>query len=88
MAHPQFRRVERQARRMHDMMDRLEVDPGKLARLRQGEAYAEARTRCLDCVDADKCLRWLETFDLSPDRPDFCPNIELFETCLTGPKAP
>ena len=37
------RRVERQATRMHEMMDRLNVDEAALARTRQGGVYAEAR---------------------------------------------
>ena len=35
------RRVERQARRMHDMMDRLDVDRTALVRARQGHDYVE-----------------------------------------------
>jgi hypothetical protein len=49
------RRVERQATRMHEIMDRLNVDQAKLARARQGEVYAEARARCLTCGTSDKC---------------------------------
>jgi hypothetical protein len=37
------RRVERQATRMHEVMERLDVDAAALARVRQGQAYAEAR---------------------------------------------
>ena len=43
------RRVERQATRMHEVMERLDVDAAALARVRQGQAYAEARARCLTC---------------------------------------
>ena len=39
---PTSRRVERRARRMHEMMKRLNVDTGALARLRRSDAYAEA----------------------------------------------
>ena len=74
-----FRRVERQARRMHEMMDRIGVDAGKLVRLNEGRAYAEARTRCLDCCRTQTCLFWLEKPELAADRPEFCPNFELFE---------
>jgi hypothetical protein len=38
------RRVERQARRMHDMMNRLNVDRAALVGSRQDQDYAEART--------------------------------------------
>jgi hypothetical protein len=78
---PMFRRVERQARRMHDMMERLDVDPVALARLRHGNAYAEARTRCLFCGTSDKCLRWLDDPEPLRTRPEFCPNLSLFESC-------
>ena len=57
---PMFHRVERRAARMHEMMTRLRVDPGKLARLRRGDAYAEARARCLSCRMSETCLRWLD----------------------------
>lgn len=78
---PMYRRVERQAVRMHEMMDRLDVDPAALARLGQGEAYAEARARCLFCKSADECLRWLER-RTPPNNPRlFCPSLPLFEAC-------
>ena len=78
---PKFRRVERRARRLHEMIERLDVDPVVLARLRQGEAYTEARTRCLLCGTSDKCLRWLEQEGTASKRPDFCPNLALLEAC-------
>jgi len=86
MSYPRFRRVERQARRMHEMMDRLGVDAGRLVRLDQGDAYAEARIRCLDCRETETCLRWLEAFDGSAERPEFCPNIEIFDACAAAVK--
>ena len=73
------RRVERQATRLHDMMDRLNVDGAALVRARQGEAYADARTRCLMCGTSDKCLRWLDREPASVEPPAFCPNLRLFE---------
>jgi hypothetical protein len=78
------RRVERQAVRMHEIMERLGVDPVALARLQQGQCYAEARARCLFCKSADTCLRWLESEATSPDVPDFCPNLPLFEASRTA----
>ncbi len=82
MKHPKFRLVERQARRMHELMDRLKVDAGKLVRLEDGAAYARARTRCLDCDKTENCLKWLEALeDTAAQRPDFCANLELFESC-------
>ena len=60
MYRPMFRRVERQATRFHEMMDRLDVDPSALVRVPGGDAYAEARSRCLFCGTTDKCLRCLD----------------------------
>lgn len=81
MGWPMFRRVERRAHRMHAMMERLDVDPVALARLRQGDAYAEARTCCLFCGTSDRCLRWLDDPVAPGERPEFCPNLPLFEAC-------
>lgn len=78
---PMYRRVERQAARMHEMMDRLGVDARALARLRQGEAYSEARTRCLFCEHADMCLTWLASDARRETAASFCPNVPLFEAC-------
>jgi len=73
------RRVERQALRMHDMMDRLDVDRAALIRARQGQEYAEARSRCLGCGTSEKCLKWLDKQPPTDDTPAFCPNLRLFE---------
>lgn len=77
-----FLRVERRARRMHEVMARLEVDPGRLVRLRGGDAYAEARARYLFCGTSDKCLRWLDQRRSQAAGPGFCPNLSLFEACI------
>lgn len=79
MGWPMFRHVEQQATRMHDMMDQLDVKGIDLARVCNGEAYAEARTKCLDCHNTHECLAWLQS--KAPDKvdPDFCPNYPLFE---------
>ena len=70
--------VERQAVRMHQMMRRLDVDPGTLIRVGRGEAYGEARKRCLACTATGDCLRWLDGYALEGESPDFCPNLQLF----------
>ena len=69
---PMFRQVERRAIRLHQMMAHLGVDVVQFARLRRGDAYAEARTRCLNCGTAEKGLRL----------PEFCPNLRDFEKCM------
>lgn len=78
---PMFRTVERQAIRMAKMMEKLGVDPGKLVRLRRGEAYADARTKCLQCTNVHECLHWLDADPPSAESPRFCANIEVFEKC-------
>lgn len=78
---PMYRRVERQATRLHEMLERLDVDVGTLARSRNGDVYAEARSICLFCGSSDKCLRWLEGHSQAEVRPDFCPNLHVFEAC-------
>lgn len=79
MQRDMFLRVERRARRMHELMERLRVNPGVLARMEGGEAYAKARARCFFCGTSDKCLRWLDQPAGRHGRPEFCPNLSLFE---------
>jgi hypothetical protein len=78
---PMSRTVERQARRLVEVMQRLEVDPLRLARERRGEAYAEARLRCLHCSRVEECLRWLRSDSPDGGPPYFCANLRLFESC-------
>jgi hypothetical protein len=78
---PMFHRVERRALRMHEMMQRLDVDPARLARLRGGAAYAEARALCLSCRASDRCLFWLDDLAQAGKQPAFCANLALFEAC-------
>lgn len=78
---PICRHVERQAVRMREMMEKLNVDEGKLVRLEQGAAYAEARTRCMYCPVANECLFWIDADPPSAIEPDFCPNFRLFSAC-------
>ena len=89
---PMYRRVERRAVRMNEMMRRLNVDAAKLARVRCGDAHAEARATCLSCRASEVCLRWLDAA-ASGGRPEFCPNLPLFEGCKrerlgSGSRAP
>jgi hypothetical protein len=74
-------RIENRARRMHEMMNRLDVDPVTLTQVRQGEAYTEARNLCFFCGTSDKCQRWLGERQPIPARPQFCPNLSLFDAC-------
>ena len=72
--------VERRATRMHQMMARLQVNVAVLARMGNGDAYAEARARCLLCSHADECLRWLDRSGELNGEPDFCANLDFFKT--------
>ncbi len=87
MIRPVDRSVERQAIRMRQMMDRLDVDPALLVRSRNGETYAEALSRCLKCVDSTECLRWLDGYLALEDGPGFCPNLKIFHPCRKRPGA-
>ena len=78
---PMFRHVERQATRLADMMQRVEVDTTKLVRQRMGDAYAEARTKCIVCCNSRECLLWLDANPPSCEAPTFCPNFALFASC-------
>lgn len=75
------RTVERQASRMANMMQMVGADPVELVRLRAGEAYAEARAKCLQCSNARECLLWLDANPPSREAPLFCPNFRVFQNC-------
>lgn len=81
MPWPMFQHVERQAVRMHEMMRRLDVDVAKFVRLENGDAYAQARKRCLACGTCGLCLRWLDVPDRQERLPEFCPNLQPFLAC-------
>ena len=74
------RRAERQATHMHEVMERLNVDVAALARVREGQAYADARAGCLRCRNSARCLRWLNSQPPSREPPAFCPNRRAFAT--------
>ena len=81
MNRPTVRSVERQAIRMHQMMERLNVDASAFIRIRGGETYVEARARCLLCSDICDCLHWLDGYYGEEGSPDFCPNLQVFAAC-------
>ena len=81
MAGPISRLVEQRATRLGAMMKRQNVDPVKLARLRGGTAYAEARDVCLRCHNGYECLAWLESDPAGQESPSFCPNLALLRLC-------
>ncbi len=75
------RAVERRAVRMRQMMDRLNVDLVALLRIKDGDAYAEARSKCLLCTQSSQCLRWLDRDSSEDTPPDFCPLFGLLSSC-------
>ena len=84
MLRPMVRQVERRARRLHDMIKALGVNEIAVIRKDQGEAYAEARDKCLHCASSSECLNWLEANSNGARDvtiPDFCRSKELFESC-------
>jgi hypothetical protein len=81
MKTPFSRNVERQAVRMGEMIQRLDVDPFVLAYLREGDGYEEARMTCFDCSNTARCLKWLNASAPNAEPPTFCPNLSLFEFC-------
>ncbi len=78
MQWPMFKRVEHQARRLDEMMIRLGICPIDLARIRAGDAYAQARRTCLFCREAQACGNWLAQAERDA-HPVFCPNLEILE---------
>jgi hypothetical protein len=82
---PMYHRVERQAKRLSDMIHKLDVDTGKLVKMGSGAAYAEAREKCQNCRSTHECLLWLDADPPHSDRPFFCPNLPLFEACKRRP---
>jgi Family of unknown function (DUF6455) len=81
MQGPMARQVERRARRFQDMIEALDVDVIALIRLDGGDAYAEARNKCLHCVCPGDCLAWLSADDEKFEAPWYCANRDVFEIC-------
>jgi len=77
---PISRRVERRARRMEQMIDRLDVDRVKLVRLRRGETYAEIMRTCFQCQKNEQCRDWLSG-NRSVSEAEFCPNLPVLLAC-------
>ena len=68
--------------RMQAMLKRLQVDTLELAYSGLGAAYHKARETCRRCANAECCVLWLA--DEDETRPDFCPNLDLFERFTDG----
>ena len=72
------RNTEQRACRMGRMIDRLEVDRGRVARAEGGMVIATAMQNCQDCQTVPECLAWLEQPASSSPATDFCPNAATF----------
>jgi hypothetical protein len=81
---PTPRQVERQASRLSEMINQLNVDRGKLVRCRAGAAIVEARKKCLNCNSTCECLAWLDAHQPGRGAPCFCLNASLFEACRSS----
>ena len=81
MSWPMFERVERQSRRLEEMIERLEINPAIAARRGGGFALAQARSRCLMCTQPHLCRFWLDQAGPSGHAPDFCANAAFLESC-------
>lgn len=79
---PMLHQVEGRAIRTQQMMDRLQVDPLQLVRIERGETYRRVHEACLQCRSADTCRAWLQSQNSEPMRPDFCPNLKVFLSCV------
>ena len=81
MSWPMFERVERQSRRLDEMIERLEISPASAARRAGGLALAQARSRCLMCTEPHLCRFWLDQAGTGPATPEFCPNAAFLRSC-------
>jgi uncharacterized protein DUF6455 len=88
MSWPMFARVERQSRRLDEMIEQLEINPAAAARRAGGLAFAQARSRCLMCTHAHLCRFWLDQAGTAPQTPEFCPNAAYLEACRWQPACP
>ena len=79
---PMFERVLSHARLMDEMMERVGAEAGKAVRIEHGMAWQEARTQCLGCPEAHRCVDWLHAADPLTSPPDFCRGAPLFRRCL------
>lgn len=84
--HPMVDHVERRARLLTEMIDRLGVDRCRLARACCGEAYAAASRNCLRCPNPSSCIDFLDALSRGAAiPPHFCPNYELLRSYITKP---
>jgi hypothetical protein len=71
------RQVARRSRLLSGMMAKLGLDPGAVARLDRGRAFAGARRTCLGCMADAQCQAWLDG-RRPPADLEFCANRRFF----------
>jgi hypothetical protein len=76
-------RVDRQAKLMDQMVERLHVNPTFAASVDGGLAWYEARTKCIFCSNDEQCRVWLERPEGLAGAVEFCPNSEFFQNCFS-----
>ena len=85
---PMLKRVMQQAELMDRMMQRLGVDLATAARLENGMAWYEARSKCIACPSERQCQDWLRAGVEPPtEPPDFCHNSAFFRRCAMSTRA-
>ena len=72
-----LKRMDAHSAFMGRMMERLGVDPAKLAQSGSGQDLAQAARRCMACSADGACQRYLDDPSAN-EAPDFCPNAGLF----------
>jgi hypothetical protein len=74
-----YKRMEQSAWRMGSMMQRLNVDPFKVAQSRGGQGLRQARGLCVNCRTTAQCDAYLADPSSEASPADFCPNHAAFE---------
>lgn len=79
---PMCSHVERRARRLNDMIDRIGANRSRLVRACGGATIAEAAQNCLTCPYPTACIEWVsdKSFD-AMEPPVFCRNRYLIQRC-------
>ena len=75
---PIFNRTRRRQALMDEMMEVQEVNLLEAVRHNRGISFVKARKNCQNCVVEKDCVAWMATDQV--ERPDFCPNIDFFES--------
>lgn len=72
---------------LHEMMERLGIDPASGVLPHFSLAYMTALHRCQGCPDKEACRHWLDSTPMSVSfAPQFCPNADiLFELQFDKP---